>query len=135
MVREDRRLRRPKDSVGRARRWKTCKRGMCLSTVQEWLGGVHGIPWAEAAWNASRQKHRRDKNAPAGVPVYWHNPRSKYGHIALSTGGGRCRSTDWPRANQVGEARIDEISRRWGLVYLGWAGDMAPAGDIPGVKN
>jgi hypothetical protein len=132
---EDKRLRRPKASVAAARRWKTCKVGMCLYTVQEWMGGLHGIPWAEAAWQASKQKHRGDKHPPAGVPVYWHNPHSKYGHIALSTGGGRCRSTDWPSRNRVGEARIDDITRRWGLRYLGWAGDMAPGGDIPGVKN
>lgn len=132
---EDKRVRRPKASVAAARRWKTCRVGMCLYTVQEWLGGPHGIPWAEAAWNASKQKHRRDKNPPAGVPVFWHNPKSKYGHIALSVGNGRCRSTDWPSRNRVGEARIDDITRRWGLRYLGWTGDMPPAGDIPGVKN
>ena len=108
---------------------------MCLFTVQEWMGGPHGIPWAEAAWNASRQRHRRDRNPPAGVPVFWHNPRSKFGHIALSVGHGRVRSTDWPSRARVGEADIDAISRRWGLVYLGWTGDMPPAGDIPGVKN
>jgi hypothetical protein len=44
-------------------------------------------------------------------------------------------SSDWPSRNRVGEARIDDITRRWGLRYLGWAGDMAPGGDIPGVKN
>jgi hypothetical protein len=132
---EDRRLRRPKDSVRAARRWTKCRVGMCLSTVQEWLGGVHGIPWAEAAWRASKQKHRGDRNAPAGVPVFWHNPRSKYGHIALAIGNKRCRTTDWPSRGRVGECGIDELSRRWGLQYLGWTGDMPPAGDIPGVKN
>lgn len=132
---EDKRLRRPKASVAAARRWRTCRVGMCLYTVQEWLGGPHGIAWAEAAWNASKQKHRGDRHPPAGVPVFWHNPHSKYGHIALSVGGGRVRSTDWPSRNRVSEARIDDISRRWGLRYLGWTGDMPPAGDIPGVKN
>jgi hypothetical protein len=128
-------MRRPKASVAFARRYKTCRRGMCLSYVQTWLGGQHGIPWAEAAWNRSRQKHRKDKRPPAGVPVFWHNPRSKYGHIALSVGNGRVRSTDWPSRGRVGEVDINTMTRRWGLVYLGWTGDMPPAGDIPGVKN
>jgi hypothetical protein len=132
---EDKRLRSPKASIAASRRWTTCRVGMCLSTVQEWMDCPHAIPWAEAAWNASKQRHRRDLNPPAGVPVFWHNPKSKFGHIALSVGHGRVRSTDWPSRATVGEADIDAITRRWGLVYLGWTGDMPPAGDIPGVKN
>lgn len=127
----DRRLRNRHAAVAAARRWTTCRVGMCLATVQTWLGGIHGIPWAKAAWDASKHKHPGDKHPPAGVPVYWSNPRSKYGHIALSVGGSRARSTDWPSRGRVGEGSIDAITRRWGLHYLGWAEDMAPAGRIP----
>ena len=133
----DKRLRSPKASVAAARRQLTCKVGMCLSYVQEWLGGVHGIPVAAAAWDASKQKHPGDKNPPAGVPVFWH-PRpggSKFGHIALSVGNGRIRTTDFPKRGMVSETKIDNIQKRWGLVYAGWAGDMPPAGDIPGVRG
>ena len=71
--------------------------GMCLYTVQTWLAAPWTGPWAEDAWNRWGGQHRGDKNPPPGVPVYWHNPRRKCGHIALSLGDGRVSSTDCPR--------------------------------------
>ena len=66
---------------------------------------------------------------PPGVPVYFRNPRSKYGHIALSLGGGRIRSTDWPRAGVVGNTTIGEQERAWAISYVGGptASPVAPS--------
>ena len=72
------------------------------------------------------------QESAAGVPVYWHNPRSKYGHIALSLGGGRVRSTDYPSARRVGELTIDQMSAAWNISYLGWA-DKFGGQSIPGI--
>ena len=93
-------------AVAQARRWRRNKQGMCLYTVQTWLDAPWSGPWAEDAWNRWGGHHAGDTHPPPGVPVYWHNPRSKYGHIALSVGGGRVRSTDWPGATYVGEKRL-----------------------------
>ena len=116
-----RRMRTGTEAVAASRRWTTNQYGMCLYTVQTWLAAPWSGPWAEDAWNRWGGQHRGDKNPPAGVPVYWHNPRSKYGHIALSVGGGRIRCTDYPSSRRVGELTIDQMSAVWNIQYLGWA--------------
>ena len=89
-------MRTSSQAVAASRAWSRNQQGMCLFTVQTWFAAPWSGPWAEDAWNRWGGQHRGDKHPPAGVPVYWHNPRSKYGHIALSVGGGRVRSTDYP---------------------------------------
>ena len=121
-------------AVAQARRWRRNKQGMCLYTVQTWLDAPWSGPWAEDAWNRWGGHHAGDTHPPPGVPVYWHNPRSKYGHIALSVGGGRVRSTDWPGATYVGETTIDRMTAAWNLRYLGWA-DTFSGGPIRGVTD
>ena len=118
-------------AVAAARTWRTNSRGMCLYTVQTWLGAPWSGPWAEDAWHRWGG-HHHGQHPPPGVPVYWHNPRSKFGHIALSVGGGRVRSTDWPRARRVSEATIDAITAGWNLRYLGWS-DRFSGGTIQGI--
>jgi hypothetical protein len=97
--------------------------------VSRWLGGPFGAPhmsYAREAWDHSRLKHPRDNHPPAGVPVYWdHGTANKWGHVALSLGGGRIRSTGWGAATDVGETSIDTLSLVWRRQYLGWAADFA----------
>jgi hypothetical protein len=125
-------MRTAAQAVAQARRYRTNRVGMCLFHVQSWLGAPWSGPYAYWAWQHARHKHPGDKNPPPGVPVYWSGGR--YGHIALSVGGGRVRSTDWPRRGHVGECTIDQLSRAWGKRYAGWAADIGGQ-NIPGVGH
>jgi hypothetical protein len=125
-------LRGPKASVGKARAFTTyLPSGMCCNFVWNCIAAPHsfGLPDANAAWNRSTRR-RGGTDAPAGAPVYWAG--GKHGHIALSVGGGRVRSTDWPRKGQVGEVDITEMTRVWHLTYRGWSSDFAGVA-IPGL--
>lgn len=116
-------MRTPVDAIVFAKRYINCAVGICLWYVQHWFGTSHRYPSAIAQWSAAKRRHAGDRNPPAGVPVYWSG--GQYGHVALSLGGGRVRSTDWPSRGRVGECTIDELSRAWGKTYLGWSEDLA----------
>ena len=76
------------------------------------------------AWAAAKRRHRTAyRDIPAGVPVYSAG-RTAPGHIALSVGGGRGRSTDWPRTGHVGTVSLRKLLRSWGHRYLGWSADL-----------
>ncbi len=125
-------IRGPQASVGKARAFTTyLPTGMCCNFVWNCIAAPHsfGLADANAAWNRATQR-RSGTAAPAGAPVYWAG--GKHGHIALSVGGGRVRSTDWPRKGQVGEVGIEEMTRAWRLAYRGWSADFAGAA-IPGL--
>ncbi len=127
------RLQRPTVSVARARSHATGFSGQCLHFVWLCLDGQHsyGLPDANAAFGASRHLSTTG-TPPAGVPVYFLG--SKYGHVALSVGGGRIRSTDWPSRNRIGEVEISVLAKSWGRRYAGWAADMA-GHMIPGTSG
>jgi len=92
---------------------------------------TYGIADANAAWDRATQKVTTG-TPPAGAPVYWAG--YAHGHIAVSVGGGRVRSTDWPIKGQVSEVDIETITRDWGITYRGWSRDFA--GDpIPGLEK
>jgi hypothetical protein len=114
-------MRTPEQALSLARRYTTCRVGMCLWTVQEWYGAPHAFPSAWSQWTNSRRQHPGDRNPPEGVPVLYAGGR--HGHIALSTGRGT-RSTDAPTNGQVAEVDLDWPLRRWGHHYLGWIGDL-----------
>lgn len=116
-----------KSAVANANRYKSCKRGMCLMYTRTWLGIASRYPSAISAWNNAK-KRRTKGTAPRGAPVFWRG--GKYGHVALSVGGGRCRSTDRPRTGVVSTVTIDSISRAWGYQYVGWSADLNGV-DIP----
>lgn len=127
------RLQRPRVSVARARKHTKGFSGQCLHFVWRCLDGQHryGLPDANAAFRASRHLHTKG-TPPAGVPVYFLG--SKHGHVALSVGGGRIRSTDWPSRGQIGEVKISVLAKSWGRKYAGWASDMA-GHRIPGLST
>lgn len=127
------RLQRPSVSVGRARRHTSGFSGQCLHFVWRCLDGQHtyGLPDANAAFRASRHLQTTG-TPPAGVPVYFLG--SKHGHVALSVGGGRIRSTDWPSSNRISEVKISVLAQTWGRKYAGWAADIA-GHRIPGLST
>lgn len=68
-------------------------------------------------------RHPGDRNPPRGVPVAFAN---RFGHRAVSLGGGRIRSTDMSddgthyQAGNVGTTTIGNLERSMGIKYLGW---------------
>lgn len=113
-------------AVARARTHTTWQVGYCLNHVWDCLTRQtksYGLYDANAGWNATTLR-RYDKNPPAGAPVYWSG--YQHGHIAISVGGGRVRSTDCPTNGRVSELAIADIPKRWpGLTYRGYGLDFA----------
>lgn len=130
-------MRSASEAVAVARRYTSFRSQYCLLWVQTVLGAPNAGPYAAWAWEHNTQ-HRGDPHPPAGVPVYYLG--SRYGHICLSVGGGRVRSTDWPRAGRAGqtapvaEANIQDIARAWGRTYVGWTSTLAGIA-IPGIGS
>lgn len=100
--------------------WPTAR---CLEFVMHCVNGEQvGLYDANAAWAAARQKVTTG-TPPAGAPVYFSG--YAHGHIAVSLGGGRIRSTDEPSLGRVANTTIGDIERDWGIRYLGWSRDYA----------
>lgn len=111
--------------------------GMCAKFTREQFGvpalGDHdgdGDADAVDMWKACRIRNDGDTNPPAGVPVFWSGGSKGHGHAAVSLGGGMVRSTDAWTAGVVATVPIAEVSRRWGMPYLGWTEDLY-GHDIP----
>lgn len=98
--------------------------GMCLKFVRLSLGAPSAALTALAAWNAARFKHTGDRTPPAGVPVFFTAGSNGAGHVALSIGGGKVRSTDWPHRGQISETTIGAIENAWRRRLLGWTEDL-----------
>lgn len=116
-------IRTATQAVARARTLTRWQVAMCLNWVWTCLSAPkrYGVPDADAAWQRATQKEY-SKNPPAGAPVYWVS--GEHGHISLSVGGGRVRSTDWPVKGQISEVSIDTITRAWKMTYRGWSRDL-----------
>lgn len=96
----------------------------CMVFVRTALRVSGRYPTPRVAWSAARYRHRtRFDRIPAGVPVYTAG-RTAPGHIVLSLGNGRVRSTDWPRAGRVGTVRLSRLLSSWNHHYLGWSEDL-----------
>jgi len=78
---------------------------------------------ASTAWRNTNDRYPGNKNAPRGSFVYWTGGSKGYGHVAISLGGGKVRSTDYPTSGTVGTADIGWFETHWGLPYAGWAWD------------
>ena len=111
-------------AIAHANAYSSCQQGMCLKYVHVWLEIPAMYASAAEAWMRARDKHPGDQTAPAGVPVFWTGGSQGYGHIALSVGGGKCRSTDVPSAGRVATVEIDWITEHWGQKYMGWTEDL-----------
>jgi hypothetical protein len=111
-------------AVSRAYSWTSYPVGMCLNFVWKCLNYpvASGLYDANAAWAAATMK-RYTTSPPAGAPVYFAG--GAHGHVAISLGGGKIRSTDWPEKGRVGNTTISYLATRWGQRYRGWSADYA----------
>lgn len=101
-----------------------CDLGKCLAYVVDWWNAPKiGCPDAITSWEWALHKHPNDRNPPAGAPVYYRG--GQYGHIAISVGGGRIRSTDCHTSGMVSEQPLDWPEKNWGYPYLGWTEDLS----------
>ena len=109
---------RRREAARNARRYTTCSVGMCLRYVRTWLeiGSYYGS--AIEAWRGASGKHWGDRTPPRGVPVFYEG--GTYGHIALSMGHGKVRSTDAPYSGRVSTVDLNWPEQHWGQKYLGW---------------
>lgn len=118
-----------------ARKYTTYKVAYCLNFVWACLGYPNtgkSLPHAKSAWEQATQKVTDGSTPPVGAPVYWRV--GQYWHIAVSLGGGLCRSTDVPSKGKVGTIKIADLSKSWGATYLGWSRDYAGV-PIPGLEK
>lgn len=107
------------DAVADVRAGAAVWRNLCLKRVRTLLGIPAKYPSAIIAWtHVARADRHPGKQPPRGVPVFWRG--GKYGHVALSDGGGWCFSTDIKRRGRLDRVRIDLVTQRWGYDYLGW---------------
>lgn len=82
---------------------------------------------AEDGWKAARFKHPFDGDynaVPRGVPFWWSGGSHDNGHVAPSTGAGRCMSTDILRPGFYDDVPLALIAQKWGLHPLGWTEDI-----------
>jgi hypothetical protein len=115
----------------------TYDQGMCQKFVRDacWKApSLYGS--AIDAWNGSTQKHKGDRDAPEGAPMYYSG--GNYGHAVCGQDANsrRMRSTDSPSAGKVSDQDISWVEQHWGYTYLGWTGDIngvdLPLGDSGG---
>lgn len=104
-----------------SRVWQSPKgNGLCLQFTRTALDVPAKAGSAIEAWSdvAAGDRHG-GQNPPPGVPVFWRIGR--WGHVAVSAGGGYVWSTDILRKGKVDKVSIAYLSNRWGATYLGWA--------------
>lgn len=130
----------------------TCAPGSCLHTCAEWwLGRASGEPYAYTDWLNAKQKISASARPEIGMLAHWHHTaaasarhkvKSGYpGHIAsvvkVDTGGRVwVRSTDMNDAGQyapghVGTCRLEAVTKAMGLVFDGYARDIAGVEVVP----
>jgi hypothetical protein len=98
--------------------------GMCQQQVRLWCGIPARYPDAITAWRNTNDRHPGNRNPPRGAAVYWGGGSAGHGHIALSLGGGKVRSTDAGGRGRVATIDLGWVERNWHLPYMGWAWDI-----------
>jgi len=106
--------------------------GLCLQWSREQAGIPSKYSDASTAWKHATGRRAGNANPPRGAAVYWTGGSRGYGHIAISLGNGKVRSTDAGGSGRVATISISQISREWHLKYAGWA-DSINGYRIPGV--
>src|ERR1700750_1720340 len=109
-----------KRTAGNAERDHYNAPGYCLQVCRTWAGISARYPTAASAWIHNTHKHR-NRNPPRGAAVYWLGGSRGYGHIAISLGHGRIRSTDAGGSGRVATVPLGWIERNWGQRYVGWS--------------
>ncbi|WP_432017659.1 peptidase M23 [Streptomyces hydrogenans] len=72
-------------------------------------------------------KHDGDRNPPPGALLYW-DTGQRAGHVAVYLGNGEIASNDIRRPGYIDIVPADEIEKKWGAKYLGWAPPYFPKG-------
>ncbi|MFD9084554.1 peptidase M23 [Streptomyces erythrochromogenes] len=72
-------------------------------------------------------RHAKDRNPPPGALLYWRTD-SRSGHVALFVGDGMIASNDIREKGKISIVPAEEIERKWGAVYEGWAPPYFPNG-------
>lgn len=105
--------------------------GTCQMVTREYFGAPSagdrdhdGDADALDGWASEPKKTRHsDRNPPRGVPVAFGG--GKYGHRAISLGGGKLRSTDMKNGRyspgHTGTCSITDIEQHMGKYWLGWS--------------
>lgn len=95
--------------------------GWCLVFVRSCFNVPAKYPSAIEAWSHAKYKHTGGV-PPKGAPVFWRV--GKFGHIAISDGGGYVYSTDILRRGKVDRVPITYVTSHWKATYLGWTEDV-----------
>ena len=97
---------------------------LCLMFVRKCFNVAAKYPDARTAWANAKKKHKTSNasSIPAGVPVFF-DTSSKWDHIVLSIGDGKCISTDALRKGKPDIVSIASLAKNWGPL-LGWSEDV-----------
>lgn len=110
-------------TISRANHFTTYARGQCLRFVSDCATGgkMLGVyaPSAAYAW-AHAAHHHTTGTPPAGSFVFFSTTRHRYGHVAISLGGGKIRH-DW--GGRAVTTTIGWVTAK-GYKYLGWTTDL-----------
>ena len=111
----------PVVALARAKSTETFPEMQCLVFVRTRFGvGPKALTAAKGL--AIVEVLHRNSTPPPGVPVWWTG--GEFGHVAISAGGGRVISTDWPRSGSVGRVGIARLTDKWHKSYQGWSEDI-----------
>lgn len=127
-------VRNAEDTARAAESSATNDPGMCLQWSRTRADIAALFPDAATAWRNAFHRHKGDRDPPRGAMVYWLGGSHGYGHIAVSVGGGRVRSTDAAGAGNVATVALSWPEDHWGLPYAGWADNVNDV-RIPGVGD
>lgn len=99
--------------------------GYCQQQTRMWSGISARYGDAATAWRNTNDRHPGDRtNIPRGAHVFWTGGSKGYGHVAMSLGGGKIRSTDAGGRGRVATVDLGWFDRNWpSLRYAGWAWD------------
>lgn len=115
-----------------AEQTETNEPGYCLKWCRLRADIPALYPDAATAWKYAHHRHKGDRYPPRGAMVYWLGGSAGYGHIAVSVGNGRIRSTDAGGAGHVATVDVGWVEAHWGLPFAGWADNVNDV-VIPGV--
>ncbi|GAA1797304.1 hypothetical protein GCM10009795_048410 [Nocardioides hankookensis] len=95
--------------------------GQCLGWAREQADIPSRYSTAATAWDHATGRHPHDLTPPKGAAVYWTGGSAGAGHVAISVGHGRVRSSDAGGSGVVATISVRKLTRDWHLTYVGWA--------------
>jgi hypothetical protein len=116
-------------AIGYVKNGRTVTPGYCLRETRGYyavgpyyLAAKDSLAGAQRLGVAHRVEFSAEgvKRIPRGGIVYLLGPRSTYGHVGPSVGGGVMVSTDWP-TGRYGLVGIYRLALAWGYTEIWWA--------------